>query len=257
MNITFSTGTASEMGKADKKIADWEKIVKVLTTHKQSENKAASWFVGGYFKGSRRVDDELVARTMLTLDIDDSELSLADIEYELRMGIEACFVAYSTFSHAPGHPRIRVVVPLANEVTGKQYRALSTNFCANLNLKVDFCSFKPNQFMYLPVCPDLSIAWAIKQDGEPLAIDFNALDGIDAGEGVGSDDLDIIIANSPLDITDEEVDAYLLAYPPQHLDYDAWLKVGMALYHQYSGSKDGLQKWGKWSAQDSERFDKK
>ncbi len=36
---------------------------------------------------------------------------------------------------------------------------------------------------------------------------------------------------------------------PDPDDHDHWFKVGMALYHQFDGSDEGLQMWHEWSAQ--------
>lgn len=37
-------------------------------------------------------------------------------------------------------------------------------------------------------------------------------------------------------------------------DYDTWVKVGMALHHQYSGDEEGLALWDQWS-QNSPKYD--
>lgn len=48
------------------------------------------------------------------------------------------------------------------------------------------------------------------------------------------------------DISDEELHAKLLMVPAQP-DYDGWLQIGMALYHQYDGGERGLELWHEWS----------
>lgn len=63
-----------------------------------------------------------------------------------------------------------------------------------------------------------------------------------------ADDLEVAIANQPLDMDAREVKALLARYPAQGLDYDNWLLVGAALNHQYGGSEDGLKRWLKWSS---------
>lgn len=68
------------------------------------------------------------------------------------------------------------------------------------------------------------------------------------------DDLSMVFAAQPLDISNEQVDANLEAYSPVGLDYDAWLKVGMALFHQFEGSDEGFNRWNDWSKQDEERY---
>ena len=61
-------------------------------------------------------------------------------------------------------------------------------------------------------------------------------------------DLEDIVSNQPLDLSDDEIDAYLSAYDPDVLEYDQWLTVGAALHHQYLGSEDdGYSRWLHWS----------
>ncbi len=52
-----------------------------------------------------------------------------------------------------------------------------------------------------------------------------------------------------VDLTLEQVIAVLKDYPNQeHDDYDTWLRVGMALWHQFSGSDVGLDLFNRWSS---------
>jgi putative DNA primase/helicase len=106
------------------------------------------------------VEANLLNRTVLTLDLDTADgLTVNDIEFILVMNIDCAFVAYSTFSHQPDKPKIRIVVPLSRPVSPDEYREVSRDFVSLLpELTFDPCSFVPNQLMYLPACPDLSIA---------------------------------------------------------------------------------------------------
>jgi len=57
-----------------------------------------------------------------------------------------------------------------------------------------------------------------------------------------------------LEISDENVRATLQNVDPQKLDYSGWLKVGMALYHQFEGVEQGFEMWEEWSSRDAGRF---
>ena len=52
----------------------------------------------------------------------------------------------------------------------------------------------------------------------------------------------------PLDITDAGIDRALAACTSECDDYATWVRVGMALYHQFDGSDEGLEKWDSWSS---------
>jgi hypothetical protein len=49
------------------------------------------------------------------------------------------------------------------------------------------------------------------------------------------------------DLSDAEIRARLLLVPNAD-EYETWLQVGMALYHQYDGSQEGLDLWHEWSS---------
>lgn len=62
------------------------------------------------------------------------------------------------------------------------------------------------------------------------------------------------------DLSDAEIRAKLLLVPNAE-DYEVWLQIGMALYHQYDGGQFGLDLWHEWSSTannyDSSALDKK
>jgi hypothetical protein len=63
---------------------------------------------------------------------------------------------------------------------------------------------------------------------------------------------DIIPANfvnlrPPLDITVHQIRRDLASIQSRADNYDSWLRVGMALWHQFDGSEDGLHLWDEWS----------
>ena len=72
------------------------------------------------------------------------------------------------------------------------------------------------------------------------------------GMGSTPDDFLAGVDMGPVDLSDSEIIATLTRYKATGLDYDNWLEVGMALHHQYDGSKVGLNIWVRWS----ERSDK-
>lgn len=59
--------------------------------------------------------------------------------------------------------------------------------------------------------------------------------------------------SAPVDITDNELRARLLLVPNPD-DYDTWLHVGFALYHQYDGDELGRQFWHEW-AETADNYD--
>lgn len=240
--MKYKIAIGTDIGRVGTKELPWPTIAERLTQHEMSAVKPGRYFVGGAYSGEARTEANLISRTLLTLDLDATEMTVDEIELELRMGIDGAFVAYSTFSHAASAPRLRVVAPLSRALSPSEYRRFARQYIERWEgrLRFDPCSFAPNQAMYLPRCRVIADAWSCEQDG----------DEVEVPDAVGEeevDDLDEAIADRPLDVSDDEVVAHLAAYDPDVLEYDEWLMVGMALHHQFVGKKEGYARWIAWS----------
>lgn len=51
----------------------------------------------------------------------------------------------------------------------------------------------------------------------------------------------------PLGLSVEDAERYLSDFPGA-TDYDTWIKVGMALHHEFAGAREGLRLWDDWSS---------
>jgi hypothetical protein len=51
---------------------------------------------------------------------------------------------------------------------------------------------------------------------------------------------------APVELSDDELSQRLLLVPGAD-DYETWVNIGMALYHQYDGDEKGLKFWHEWS----------
>ena len=229
----------------------WGDIVKKLSAHVELDDKEkAGFFVGGAFSGEHRVDEDLICRSLLTLDIDEYQGGdIDDLSFDLELSGLGAFVAYSTHRHVNNVPRVRLVLPLSREVSGDEYRVISQVFCKTLTLfKFDPCSFKPNQFMFYPCCPVGGDRWVMVGDGDAVNVDLFLTDKDDVFDVDDESDDDDFTRDLPLNMSDDEVKGLLFAYPAEPLAYDDWLKVGQALHHQYIGGDVGFDLWVAWSA---------
>ena len=244
----------SELSKAIiKKDVAWQQIVKKYSTHKVTAVKGGEYVIGGEFGGGVRDEASMISRTLLVIDIDSYDGHIDELVFDLSM-CPFAFVAYSTWRHTPETPRVRVIAELSRPVTPDEYRVLAKAACESLAVPIaaiDSCSWTPNQPMFAPQHPEGGSFWTMTGKGNAYPVPaFIATPKVD-----DIDDLSLMVAAQPLDMTDVEVDAYLAAYPATGLDYDAWLKCGMALYHQHEGSKAGFTRWVNWSKLDGDRFD--
>ncbi|MEY8304868.1 hypothetical protein [Anaerosalibacter bizertensis] len=121
---------------------------KKLSKSKRDEVKDVGGFVGGTLKEGRRKADNVVWRQIVTLDADF-------VKGDLWAGVETMFgygcVMYSTHSHSPKAPRLRLVIPLKRAVTSDEYGAVSRRIAADLGIDFfDDTTYEPHRLMYWP-----------------------------------------------------------------------------------------------------------
>ncbi|MCI4411702.1 MAG: PriCT-2 domain-containing protein [Thiotrichales bacterium] len=245
------------------KALDWRSIVKLLGAHTVGEKERAKWFIGGKFDGDNR-SSNIISRSLMTLDIDNYNGSKDDLIFDLELALGAFnFVAYSTFSSTEDAPRARVVIPLSNDIAPNRYTELCAAFTSRVLRGFDFdkSGFNPKQIMFYPTKADASdngVFILVGDNNASINIsDYisGELSQVDVAPVV--DDLEVLIANQPLDIDNDKIEATLRTYPAAALNYQEWLDVGMALHHQFQGSDEGFNYFNEWSKVDKDRYDER
>jgi hypothetical protein len=250
------------------KTEPWDKIAKVITGKLRSykdkaESSNAPNILGGPTDNRGKEDGNILARSLLTMDYDDlpEDFDVEDMAFALDM-LGYAAVCYTTFSHRTervnGGARLRVIVPLAEEIDVRVYPAAVREFTDQLGIECSPESYTVAQVMFLHSCMEgyEDQAWTHIVDGEPYPVNDNWSDDALLGSGSEVDDADDLlldIAYEPLDVIDAEVDKALELMVAEGLDYDDWLMVGAALFHQYRGSldDDGFGRWLEWSKKSS------
>lgn len=248
------------------KTEPWDKIASVITgkcrVYKdKAESSSAPNILGGPTDNRGKEERNILSRSLLTLDYDDlpADFDVADMAFALDMlGYSA--VCYTTFSHrterASGGARLRVIVPLAEEISLRAYPAAVRALTDELGIECSPESYTPAQVMFLHSCMTgfEDQAWTHRVDGDAYPVneawdDGSDLDAVGGGVGAEDDGFMLDIAYEPLDVTDAEVDKALENMEAEGLDYDDWAMVGMALFHQYRGSleSEGFGRWLEWS----------
>ena len=233
----------------------WPDMADTLSTFKAYPSKEASVkraaFVGGVradeTKG--RADGNIAVRTVATLDFDAPKGTLDEIEFQLDLVMPCAFVAYSTFRHTPEVPRIRLCVPLSRPVNEIEHRMVVNDIIRLVDIgAVDNCSFVMAQLMFLPSHKEGVTPWSMRRDGAAWEVGGTEIAITVGGEDDDFSDLEAMVAAEPLGMSIGEIDALLENYPAEGKDYDEWVRVGMALYHEFRGSEDGWDRWATWSA---------
>ena len=126
---------------------------KAMSHDKQSDIKDVGGFVGGYCNNGSRSD--IRHRSVLCLDADFADAELWP-DWELLYGNAAAI--YSTHKHTPSKQRLRLVVPLARNVTPEEYQAIGRRVAATLGIdKFDDTTYDVGRLMFWP---------STSQDGE-------------------------------------------------------------------------------------------
>jgi hypothetical protein len=120
---------------------------KKFTKDKRDAAKDVGGYVLGHLKGGRRKKDTVESRSGITLDADHANGSFIDA---VEMLFPHRCAVYSTHSHTPEEPRLRVVIPLAREVSPDEYAALSRLVAEAVGMDYfDDSTYEPER---LPIC---------------------------------------------------------------------------------------------------------
>lgn len=117
---------------------------------KRDEIKDVGGFVGGSLKGGRRKAEAITQRRLLTLDLDDVPRG-ADPWDTVVLVLGCAAVLYSTHSHRPEAPRLRLVMPLSRPVSPEEYSAIARKVAQDIGIDMcDDTTYEPHRLMYWP-----------------------------------------------------------------------------------------------------------
>ena len=110
-------------------------------------------FVAGVLKDGLRRASTVESRSMLTMDVDNASRRFLE-----KYNAPYLTLIYSTHSHTPEEPRLRIILPLKRDITPEEYQAITRLYAAEVGInQFDPCSFVPSQLMYWPT---------VSRDGE-------------------------------------------------------------------------------------------
>lgn len=124
---------------------------KAMDKTSKAEVKDIGGFVGGVVENGRRTKASVTARSLITLDADYADKAFIE-NAELLSDNAMCI--YSTHSHTPSAPRLRVVMPLSREVSVEEYEPIARMVASDLGIEqFDVTTYEANRLMYWPSTP--------------------------------------------------------------------------------------------------------
>lgn len=142
-----------------------------MKKQRRDEIKDVGGFVGGTLKGGRRKAEAIKQRRLLTLDLDS--VKPTDDPWTIVSVVLGCAaVMYSTHSHSPAHPRLRIVIPLSRNVSPDEYAAIARRIAGDIGIDMcDDTTYEPHRLMYWPSLPyDAEYKYEVS-DGPWLDVD--------------------------------------------------------------------------------------
>ena len=121
-----------------------------MSRDERGNTKDVGGFVGGMFSGNRK-GNNVTKRCLLALDADYVSPGLWD-NWCCLYGYAAFY--YTTHSHTPEQPRLRLVFPLAREVDREEYEAIGRKVASWLDIEAfDDTTYQAHRLMYWPSMP--------------------------------------------------------------------------------------------------------
>ena len=156
------TARLSSPVRTEETVAEYQ----AMTKDERANIKDVGGFVGGNVQGRRKADN-VQFRRLITLDADYATSTFWDDITSIFGG--ACCM-YSTHSHTPEHPRLRLIMPLSRNVSTMEYEAVARKVAEELGILelLDDTTYEPNRLMYWPSASADGEFLFEKQDGPTL-----------------------------------------------------------------------------------------
>ena len=118
---------------------------------KQDDIKDVGGFVGGKLKGNLRRNGTVESRSLITLDLDNLAYEDDTKIIKTLNSLECAYAVYSTRKHQTTKPRIRVIFPLAEDVSADEYEPIARKVASFIGLRYcDPTTFQAVRLMYWP-----------------------------------------------------------------------------------------------------------
>lgn len=144
----------------------WAKLAGRLQNHEEREEKDGPlWSPTHYVRGAPRGNDGVLAVTAAVGDFDDGS-TWEDVKAQLG---DCEYVAHSTHSYDPEHPKFRVVIPLIAPVSRTDWPIIKAKIDYHVfGMASDPAAKDASRIYYLPSCPPGSMKFAYHSAGHPL-----------------------------------------------------------------------------------------
>lgn len=124
---------------------------------KQYKANNMLYFISGDIKPNEdgsytRNDNNLKTRNLIVIDIEDTDLSSQEVQTIIQEKLASYkYLLYSTISHKPNNPRLRLVLEPNRDIVKDEYKPTIQHIIQLLNIKYDTSSCTWSQLQGLPI----------------------------------------------------------------------------------------------------------
>ena len=125
-----------------------------MKKEQQDNLKDKGGFIAGELNKGKRGKNDVINRTMLSLDADfvETNENLTKIYVKVK-SLNAPFIIYDTRKSTVENPRVRIVIPFSKPVDPEAYEAVARKVCEFIGIEFfDPTTVEVNRFMYFPTC---------------------------------------------------------------------------------------------------------
>lgn len=140
-------GRCSEPLRTSETLAEWEE----MDHDTRGRIKDVGGFVAATLDQGQRKNGKVLLRSMATLDVD---YATPDTWERFTAAFGCAALCYSTHSHTPARPRLRLVIPFREELTPSAYEPVARLVAAKVGIDLfDDTTYQPARLFYWPSCP--------------------------------------------------------------------------------------------------------
>ena len=111
-------------------------------------------FIAGKSANNKRDATSIQSRNMITLDMDYCPPNILEIlkdKQDNKKELNFPFFVYSTHSHTPEEPRLRLIIPLKSDISVEKYEPIGRAIANIIGIEYfDATTFQINRIMYFP-----------------------------------------------------------------------------------------------------------
>lgn len=137
-----------------------------MSKDKQGKIKDVGGFVAGSLNGERRKKENVISRSMLTLDLDFVTMPAQDLWDEIDTAFNYTALMYSSHSHTPGKPRLRLIIPLSRDISPAEYEPIARKVAEQIGInQFDDSTYETARLMYWPSTSSDAEFYSNSKDG--------------------------------------------------------------------------------------------